>query len=213
MLKQLFLLAGIILLSSGAAFAQLSFQKGFVVLDKDTLQGEISYRHGTINPQEFSFRQQGQSEIRTLSRFTTAFVSIQGGDTYEQAIVMKDMAPVDFIWLRGESYRNDVLDTIMLRQILKGKRLTLYKFVDFKDQKVHYYIKDGNTNPVELGYKVYLLSDGGLGVTEFKKIYQTQLKAIAGPNDRLHSLINDCNYNERELKRIVGKIEQAGSER
>src|SRR5690349_1932616 len=123
--------------------AQRNYLNGSVVLmNGETLKGMIDYRNWERNPDQVNFKlNEGSVDINYSVDDIRSF-EITGHDKYVSAIVMKDMLPVNANSLEIEGVQKMIKDTVFLRSIVSGNKLSLYELIDTKS---HYYIqqKDG----------------------------------------------------------------------
>jgi len=139
-----------------------------------------------------------------------SYFEVTGFDKYERAVVSKDMRAVETSKLEKSQKDIFVTDTVFLRILIKAQ-ISLYQL---QASKAHYYIKEIGKNYEELLYKVYLTDHD----TRLSKVYifRDQLKQwipIPKNTPSLTSLLKTADYNERDLTRIVEKINRlAGDE-
>lgn len=200
-----FLLSVLLFIFSTSSYTQSSYQKGFVVVNSgDTIQGWIDYRQWTKNPESIRFRKDEMADnqvvytIDDLSHF-----EITGFDKYERAVVSKDMRPVETNKLEKNDNDIFVTDTVFLQVLITG-RISLYHL---EDSKGHYYIKEEGKDYEELLYKVYW-REYNASLSKMY-IFRDQLKQwipVSKNTPAITSILKTANYNERDLTRIVDKI-------
>lgn len=205
MKKKIFVSTLFLTLFSGVLLAQKNYLPGFVVLtggEKKT--GLIDYRNWERNPKKITFR---SSESAPEEEFTVQQLSafeIVNTDVYTRAIVWKDMQSVDLNSLE-QHVRPKVVDTVFLRSLVNGQRLSLFELVD---NKFHYFIKPANDSIQELQYKVLLNSDDPTKYMAFHT-YRNQLKQYAfdtPEQQKLMQQIEGVAYLAKDLTRIVKVI-------
>jgi len=185
--------------------AQSSYKEGFLVTNiGDTIHGWIDYRQWEKNPKGIKFK--NELKVEKAKSFTIEDISyfeIPGFDRYVRAIVRKDMRPVELNRLQGFYKDSTITDTIFLRTLIKAK-ISLYQL---EEEKAHFYIKEEKGDYEELMYKVYLEDDDSR--ISGRYIFRDQLKKwVTGEsnNSSLNTLLKIANYNERDLTRIIEKI-------
>jgi hypothetical protein len=188
-----------------ASPAQSTFKEGFVVTNTgDTIQGWIDYRQWEKNPKAIKFKNELKvDQAKSFAVEDISYFEIPGFDRYVRAIVRKDLRPVELNRLLGFYKDSTITDTVFLRALIKSK-ISLYQL---EDEKAHFYIKDETGEYEELIYKVYLEDDDSRISARY--IFRDQLKKwVAGEsnNSSLSTLLKVANYNERDLTRIIGKI-------
>lgn len=132
-----------------------------------------------------------------------SYFEITGFDKYERAVVSKDMHPVETSKLEKNEKDIFVEDTVFLQILIKGK-ISLYQL---EDSKAHYYIKEEGKDYEELLYKVYW-QEYNASLSKMY-IFRDQLKQwipVSKNTPSLTSLLKTSDYNERDLTRIVEKI-------
>ncbi len=83
------------------------------------------------------------------------------------------MSPVAVGSLSINNSNKEVIDTVFLRTLVRGKVLSLFEHVDFKH---HYYIQDSGNKYEELVYRRYLNKDNEVNAVT---TYRNQLYKYA----------------------------------
>jgi hypothetical protein len=184
--------------------AQSHFQPGSIVTDiGDTLHGYIDYQQWRKNPKRIKFRQGNEgSPSQSYGLRDITYFSIDKQDAYVRAYVKEDMNSVD-PGANDEVNDSFIQDTVFLKVLVIGKRVSLYTLTDSKD---HYYVSDGPGHFNELIYKIHIvqLESGGTredAVNEFRH----QLLAFL-PNEDSVSMaerIESLPFSQRPLMRAV----------
>jgi hypothetical protein len=192
----------VLLLIFAIGNAQKNFRKGLLVLKNgDTLQGWIDYRNWHTTPRIVNYKEDSLSEtIQPFYPQNLALFRITGLDEYRSAIVKKEMSPVAIGSLTQKKSNTEVVDTVFLRTLVRGKVLSLFEHVDFKH---HYYIQDSSNEYVELVYKRFLNNDNEVSVVN---IYRNQLYKFAieqNADKKLIRKIESISYNEEPLTAVV----------
>ncbi|WP_315818554.1 hypothetical protein [Paraflavitalea speifideaquila] len=137
---------------------------------------------------------------------------INGNDSFLRAIVSKDMLlvkPSDPTELPDPDVVDEnkqEIDTVFLRIIIKGPKVSLYELVDTKS---HFYISEQPGDYQELQYKVYYSRK--LSSIQRRPIFQDQLRTyIRGhiQEGRLLRLLDRAGYEEDDLLPLIAGINQ-----
>jgi hypothetical protein len=188
--------------------AQKNLQPGFVVkINGDTLRGLIDYRNWIQNPNEISFQKDQNSTKEIFAVTGINYFEVTGKDSYKSFGVLKDMTPVTLSHLTREGEERKLKDTAFLRILVKGNKLSLYELVD---EKTHYFLQEGNSELLEMPYKVfYDKNDPSVVVT--LNTFRDQLKSYALDNEKLISRINRAAYKEKDLVPIVIALDNSSA--
>ncbi|TDX02264.1 hypothetical protein [Dinghuibacter silviterrae] len=198
-----------LLLSVSAILAQSHFQPGKILPNTgDTLSGWIDYQEWRVNPREITFRTTPQGTPAEYRVADLRYVEVTGFDTYERAVVTKDMRPI----LEGDfdsgSRDSTATDTVFLRTLVRGKHVSLYELVD---TKAHYYVRTPQGDFTELMYKRFMAADGThiQEVTQYRNQLVEELPDGAEPS--LVARIDRCGYNAKNLTEVVLALNGAGN--
>lgn len=179
-------------------------KQGYIVLNNgDTLNGWINYRNWEKNPSTIGFLRDSTGGITDYSKHDVKAVEINGLDRYIKAIVVKDARPVTIGNLLPAEIDSLITDTVLLRILIKGSKLDLYELVD---NKPHFFISNQDGEIKELIYKLVAIDNYNFST---RKLFINQLKAyIIGHMSATDLLkkINNANYTEKDLSRIVNEI-------
>jgi hypothetical protein len=202
------------ILCSFAAVSQKVYKPGVVVDNKgDTLRGFIGYENWRVNPKAFEFRK--HEEDLSATRYdlaTVQYFEISGEDAYRKAIIQKEMRPVRPEEISLETPESTQTDTVFLRVLVIGEKISLYQLVDFKD---HYYVQESGDSLRELLWKFYMRA----GADELQPnqvqelpIYKDQLRKYAQGNEgpSLQRQIDHARYNDIDLSKIIIAINGNG---
>jgi len=202
------LLLAFLLACSVPALAQKNFKPGWIVrLNGDTLRGEINYRNWEQNPKSFTFRLNERDEPHTCNVYQLQSFEVTGYDRYLKAEIVKDALPVNVNELTEPGTLRWVRDTVFLRALLIGERVSLYELVD---EKPHYFIREKGREPEELLYRIYL-NTGNATTSTIQYIFRDQLKRFGADDKKLQRQINQAYYTESDLQKIVRTINGQGS--
>ncbi|NII24835.1 PorT family protein [Pseudoflavitalea sp. X16] len=201
----LFLIA-FLLISLSTVQGQTNYQPGSLVLKTgEQVSGLIDYREWRQNPRKINFRKTPQDQIAQYSVEDLQAFKIDGKDSFERAIVTKDMRPVEVSEVI-EHMEDDhkQIDTVFLRVLVKGTKLNLYELVDAKS---HYYINADNGDFQELQYQVHF--DHTASSLQHKYIFRNQLRPYTLGHIQENKLLRNLErikYQENDLVKIVYDI-------
>ena len=197
----------ILLLSSIGLLAQKNFQPGFIVLNSsDTIQGLIDYQGWNYNPKKIHFKKDLNAKASLFTVHELAYFSVSGKDAYKKVVTTIDMAPVDIARLEPAGFRQDIKDTVFLRELVKGERLTLYELID---HKAHFFLQEHEGQPRELHYRVFL-SEKSQGDIYRLYTFRDQLNAFAAEAE-VFKLIENSSYKQRDLIKVVQAIDKTAA--
>jgi hypothetical protein len=183
--------------------AQKNYQPGWLVLNNgDTVRGQIDYRNWERNPRTIRFKQSQTAEATNYTVETLQSFEVAGEDYYLKAIVIKDMLPVKLNALEFEGEQKMITDTVFLRSVIQGDKISLYELID---DKPHYFIQQPGGTFEELIYQVYLSKSDRLH-TVTHALYKDQLKRFAINNTSLRNRIDNSDYREKDLTSVIRKL-------
>ena len=188
-------------------FGQKNFVSGRIQkIDGEIVKGLVDYRQWDKNPVKIRFKENQANEIVIYSASDINWFEVTGKDMYVSAIVTKDMQPVKYDELTAEGKDSLITDTVFLRELVVGDKLSLYLLRENKD---HFYIKDLSKSYQELNYKVYLVNNSGANFMDERPIYRSQLKKFIVNEpmfEKLEMQINNTGYDEKGLSSLVRTI-------
>ncbi|MBN8787440.1 MAG: hypothetical protein J0I84_10150 [Terrimonas sp.] len=205
-----FLIPGITLIIaigiSPAAIAQKAKKKGYVVLNNgDTTYGWIDYFNWERNPNSISLRKDSLlQDITSYSKYEIQTVEISGLDLYIKAVVEKDARPVTIGSLLPPDDDSLIVDTALLRVLVKGSQFNLYELFD---GKYHFFIQKPGGDIKELKYRV--VSNDNNNTYSTQKLFINQLTSYLVNQSRTEGLVKKiyaANYTEKDLTRIVTEM-------
>ena len=207
---RLLFLATLIALSP-AAFAQSNYHQGYIVKNNgDTLKGFIDYREWITSPRyvELKVNKEDKQPLRFRPADVRGF-EIVGMETYISFAGMISMNRIDFEHLPMAPDTSKKQDTVFLRQVTTGARLTLYYHKD--EVKTRYFVARAVGRPAELSYYEYY-SDANQ--TRKSAIYQGQLILYINEfdpgNEKLIRKAESSNFEQRDIEGIVDAINNKG---
>jgi hypothetical protein len=206
------LLVGLLPLVS---FSQSNFKAGYVVtLKGDTLSGYIDYREWGTNPKSIRFKSTDQ-KISVLSPEEIRYVEIPNAIAFQR---YDGKITTDFInenHLEEGRDTSSKLETVFLKVLQKGPRLTLYEYSD--EIKKRYFIKKPDElMPHELIYREYydINTNQTTGRTVTENAYQKELFQLVLfynlLDDRIKKDFDNMNYNGPDITNIVSVINGTG---
>ena len=143
-----------ILLLPVFVFAQSNYKPGYVIVNQgDTLRGYIDYKEWNSTPESINFKpktNQGERQRLTVKNISAFCIdSLDYFKRYSGNISMDYIDAAHVSYTRDTSYKTD---SIFLRLLVKGNRLSVYSYTD--DIKTRYFIQQTAHQPIELIYKV-----------------------------------------------------------
>lgn len=186
--------------------AQSNYQKGFIVnTNGDTLSGLINYKEWYKTPRRFSFKRSAGDKNTIYTANNLDFLHIDGRVTYVKFAVQVSMNEVQFTRITQSTSEPKVQDTVFLRLLVKGEKVSLYAYRDDVKQRFYVLEKDQKA-PVELSYKAALVNGTAIKFNAF----QPQLIKLAEKFDdsasSIRPLINNSNYSEKDIVSIITLI-------
>lgn len=193
--------------SGTIVFAQPNFKRGFVVAaNGDTLRGYIHHREWWSNPTDFLFSPTpDRNNAATYTVGNAQAAAVDGFVTYERFTVSVSMNETQESRLGFVRDSSTVIDTVFLRVVTRGNKLSLYAYRDkLKDR---YYLQ---TSPDATPEELLLQKDlQGTQLSTFPK-YREQLKDAARENPAytvtVKAKIEGALYAEESLEEIVNAL-------
>ncbi|HVV56259.1 MAG TPA: hypothetical protein VHC47_13080 [Mucilaginibacter sp.] len=188
--------------------AQSNFKPGYIVnLKGDTVHGFIDYREWDKNPRQISFKAAISSDAEQYTCKKMNAFAVTGSDHYEKHIVAVSTDEIDLNKVNARLDTGYKTDTVFLRVIDKGNKLTLYTFRD--DLKTRFYLSEaGSDQPFELVYHVYLNADLSSAnyITRYRTQLQYEAEKLGASNNKLADFITSARYDPDDLSKIVSQI-------
>jgi len=184
-------------------FSQTNWQKGFLVIDQDTLRGYINRKEWIRNPREFEFQKTKEGNIST-SNYSLKRVSYFQVDSQVRYQRFVTLVSKDEVGLNNNTVPSarPTIDTIFLEILQKGKFVNLYRYRD--EIKPRYLISEDEVSAQELIYQLYS-NKGGQYVQN--DAYKTQLSLLAAKvgatSNKLSWLLKKSTYTESSLIEVV----------
>ncbi|MDB5134287.1 MAG: hypothetical protein JWP37_890 [Mucilaginibacter sp.] len=192
------------------SYAQNNYKPGYVVNSKgDTLRGFIDYKEWDNSPKYIAFESKlNQSKPEIFTTNAANEFAIIGQQYYQRYVVQVSLDPVDVANIGSKLDTSYRMDTVFLRVLNKGRYLTLYSYRD--DIKSRFYLLGaGQTQPHELIYHAYYNQDESSSIRYVKRFHnqlQNILQQDSINSDKISSEINQSNYSETDLTKIVQTI-------
>lgn len=186
-------LIGLFLAFPVLAMAQANFQKGYVVTSsKDTVRGFIDYRERHSHPESIRFRQNDNAAVQTYTVTNCVAFGLDGLESYRRHEVKMSMYEEAVSKLTSIADSVLVRDTVFLRILQAGEKVTLYDYID--DIKKRFFIAELNGVPYELIRRFYLDEESrNMAVANS---YVTQLSQIA------YRLGFEAQFDRRRLNAV-----------
>jgi hypothetical protein len=101
-----------------------------------------------------------------------------------------------------------VTDTVFLKLISTGKKLTLFAYKD--NLKTRFYISDGGAQPIELSYSTYFSTSTGTPVLQYNNRFRIELQLLAQKHNMLTSglqrQLSTIDYRQGDITHVVQQI-------
>lgn len=191
----------LLLFLSVNAFAQITFQKGYVIT-KDGVKQECFIKNGDwlYNPTSLEYRSLDGTETVTGTPETLSEFKVDGFNTYVQAEVDVDVSPngidgeKELVWRKRNMF---------LKLLVDGPvRLFLYYASDTGRK---FFIQSNGGDIRQLVYKEYVTVDSRL---QKNTLYLGQLRADAWCDDFDESTLKALKYTESKLTRFFQKANE-----
>jgi hypothetical protein len=198
------------------SFAQSNFQKGYIISNsKDTLRGYINYKERIGNPSSVVFKSTLNAQPQTFTVVNSGGYGVDQQETYQRYIVNISSSTANASNLHQGLDSSYVRDTVFLKVLQSGKKLTLFSFAD--EIKTRYYLQEQGTNePYELLNHVFLgdvYKDGFTveGIVTQKR-YTRQMRIVMDKYDTGSQKDKDnlryLDYGSRDLIKTVALINE-----
>lgn len=187
--------------------AQSNYKPGYAITVKgDTLRGFINLKEWENNPRIINFKSSVSDKAgRNLGPKDITYFEVINMESFRRYIGPLNVDNTNISSLATGRDTTIITDSVFLKTIQKGSKVTLYTYVD--DLKNHFFIADNQTGmPVELVYRIY--KNDGKTVTE--NVYMRQLFALAQKyntnNEALKLRIERSDYKISDLEDITREI-------
>ena len=190
------------------SYSQSNFKPGYVItLKHDTLRGFIDCREWERNPKNIQFKKNSNdTKIEDITAANSSGFGVTGDGFYERYVVSVSQDTVDVAGLRSNLVVNNIMDTVFLKAINRGRYLTLFAYTDNIKSR-YYLLESGESQPQELSYHAFYNPEESTAV-KYVYRYRTQLLYLAQKYNTgaTGKTIAQANYTESDLLRIVGNI-------
>jgi hypothetical protein len=185
--------------------AQSNFHKGYVVnLSGDTLKGAVDFKEWYRNPRQIRFKADGASKADEYTVANATAFGVAGYDHYQRFTVPVAQDKIAISELAHSVDTTVVIDTVFLKVVATGKQVSLYAYVDKKEEL---FIQEGNAQPVSLIRHLYLVGDDRIA-TDGRYVFQLQkLAKTYQPGDaKLIKDIEKVRYDADDIGKLVYRI-------
>ncbi|TSD64545.1 PorT family protein [Inquilinus sp. KBS0705] len=187
--------------------AQRNYKPGYIVsLSGDTIKGSIDYREWDNNPKSITFKSIGKAEGKYAVNNIKAF-GVDKAEYFERFVTIVSQNPVGVGNITVQAEIKNLTDTLFLKIISKGSKVTLYTYTD--KIKTRYYIAESGANAEELIYGQYLDSENSERINTVNR-FRVQLQSLAQMHDpnnsKLAKGIAVSSYTESDLIKIAKAI-------
>lgn len=186
--------------------AQSNFHKGYIVnLAGDTVRGSVDFKEWYSNPKQIKFKAAGADITARYSPATIKAFGINGYDQYRRFVVSVAQDRIDLSSLTHGIDTTTVTDTVFLKTIVTGKQLSLYSYIDKKEEL---FVQEGSGQPTSLIRHLYLVGEDRIA-TDARYIFQLQnLAKIYQPdNKKLLKDIERLRYDADDAGKILYRID------
>lgn len=192
---------------AATVFAQSNYHEGIVIKNSgDTLRGYIDYREWEQCPTTINFKlRKDDREVQHFDPHVIKEFEINGMETYVtyRGIISMDKTSFPDLPLAADTSKK--MDTIFLKQVVKGKYLTLFYQND--KTKTRLFVAENNADPIELKYSQYYEDGTELRVnTRYKNQLIYYVTKYAPDNNKLIQEAGHVDYEESGIETIVSKI-------
>lgn len=192
---------------AAVAFAQSNYHKGYVVKSNgDTVKGYIDYREWSQCPLAIKFKfQEDDPEPVHFDPHTIMAFDITGMETYRTYKGAISMNKTSFPDLPSRLDTSKKIDTIFIRQVSRGKYLTLFYHSD--KRKTRFFIAEKDAEPVELNYAQYYQNNHDVVVSSsYRNLLIYYIQKYAPGNDMLIHQAQTVEYTEAGLENLVSSL-------
>jgi hypothetical protein len=196
-------------------FAQSNFKAGYVITNAgDSVPGFVNYKEREQNASTFIFKSAENGPTRTYGIGDCLAYGMNDIVSYQRFAVAVSLSPESINRLSIGRDSSSRRDTVFLKVIQAGKIVTLYSYSD--PIKTRFYIKERDSSePVELIYANYLISENGK--TETYNKYIRQLNALLVKNNILtqssQGKLGALSYTQGSILAVVSVINSQKSEK
>jgi len=209
MIKYLFTLLSLCVLTQFNALAQRNLKPGYVVnLKGDTTKGYVDYKEWRLNPNRFDFKADlNRAATETYKLSNALAFGFDGFEHYKRYILSISQDKTDLSALSVGIDSSRVIDTAFLKVVSTGKHVTLFSYIDVNKER--FFMSEGNAQPAELIYQLYLNPQQ---TTQMLKLnsYVRQLQRLATvyqpDNTQLMQQVLSAPYAAKNLQKIIAAI-------
>jgi hypothetical protein len=204
-MRYIFCVSFLITLSANAQ----NFKPGSVELKtKEKVTGYIALYNPKATPRKIIFKKDLNATEQVFTPLLINSFNIEGNDNYLSQVVWKDGLPVTRREAKIEGTEMKVKDTVFLRELVTGTKLTLY---ELQEEKSHFYIKKPDGEIVELEYKVFRKKPSGNLIPGeddivYRYYFRDQLRLYSLEDYDLTEKIDNAQYTASELSKMIAGI-------
>jgi hypothetical protein len=207
-MKYCYTLLFLIFLAPISSFAQRDYKSGYVVmLNGDTIKGQVLYKKGEKNPKEAHLVKTGSAQPEEYATDQITGFGVYGVVSYQLFYVpISQDTPLDMRFTFGID-TTKIMGNVFLRRLITGNNISLFTYID--DIKQRFYISEKNGIPVELEYHEYARADNQLDpVTDARyKIRLQKLRILYQPDNKaLRDQIQEAQYSIAYLAKIAVRL-------
>jgi hypothetical protein len=202
------LILALLMVSVNLSIAQPNFVPGKVVLTSgDTIEGLIDDEHWDVNPMKIEFQRSTSSATEELGLSDIRAFILSNGLHFERHFVKFDNSR------EGLNYLSPSRDPLtyaegeyFLRLYIHGG-ISLFSLAD-ENLRVHYFIQDGNKNPVELLNRSFHANLSGRPIVRTFEAWKQQLAVIGAKCPDQSRRIISSEYTRSSLEKLVLQINE-----
>ncbi|MEO6454781.1 MAG: hypothetical protein ABIN97_11940 [Ginsengibacter sp.] len=178
----------------------------FVTREGEHKKGFTAEYTNKRNPDEFIIfkNENGSGDTLSLTPLNTSLVEIIDYEFYKSARVTLYNNLLNLDQTTEGALEPSEIQTIFLRRLIKGNRLSLYEFKT--DKKDHFFIEDSAGNMETLRYLKYFgQQQQQTGIIE-KNIYRDQLSLYIKDRPELFDYLSKTRFKSNDLINFVQRI-------
>jgi hypothetical protein len=178
----------------------------------DTIKGYVDFKEWGTSPTKFNFKSAITGEASIYTADNAKAFGITGYEYYKLFNITVSQAKLDVSQLTQDVDTTSIAGTYFLKLITTGSKLSMYSYDN--GYRPHFYVADGNANPVELIIRSYLdPQENSKIITQYTYRRQLQTWAYMYKNDdhQLKQKIAQANYNAGQIASIIDNINGPGN--
>ncbi|MEJ8800424.1 outer membrane beta-barrel protein [Pontibacter sp. H249] len=201
----------LLLFVSFLSVGQTKFVKGYYVTQhNDTVHTFLNDRNWSKNPKTFLVSENAEgTNISKINILDVKSLRLSTGDWFERYLLPIDKSPVNISEIKIDAEPVIVVDTVLLRVIVKGYLNLLY--LKDKSNKEHFFIQRGSDMPQELILRKVKRNVGGNVMLLDIPIYKTSLLEIMQDCSQGAGIIENTHLSFKSLQNLVLSYNQCKS--